>query len=233
MHVMTIGFAGIQGRGPAAPITGSGLAGSSGAPDWLLRLMAADGALPSAGVDARRTALTRRAADGDQGAFEALITAQGDRMLATARKILRDPDAAEDAVQQTVILAWRLLPRLRDPERFEPWLYKILVSACYGEARRARRFDRKVQALATEPSEPGQLDRWLERDAIEQAFRTLTPPHRAVVVLHYYGGLPLNEVAAIVGISHGTARSRLHYALRALRAALQAADRPVVTDIER
>jgi RNA polymerase sigma-70 factor (ECF subfamily) len=196
-------------------------------------MIAADGAIPSARVEGRRTALVRRAMGGDQDAFEALITAQGDRMLATARKILRDPDAAEDAVQQTVILAWRLLPALRDPERFESWLYKVLVSACYGEARRARRFDAKVQALAAEPTESSEMDRWLERDAIEGAFRSLTAAHRAVVVLHYYGGLPLNEVAAIVGVSHGTARSRLHYALRALRAALQAADRPVTTDIDR
>jgi RNA polymerase sigma factor (sigma-70 family) len=195
--------------------------------------MAADGAIPSAGVDGRQAGLVRKAIGGDQDAFEALITAQGDRMLATARKILRDPDAAEDAVQQTVILAWRLLPRLRDPERFEPWLYKVLVSACYGEARRARRFEARVQVLAAEPAETSEMDRWLERDAIEGAFRALTPAHRAVVVLHYYSGLPLNEVAAIVGVSHGTARSRLHYALRELRAALQAADRPVMTDIER
>lgn len=205
----------------------------SEAPAWLLRMMAADGGVPVADVDSRQIALVRRATGGDQGSFEALITAQGERMLATARKILRDSDAAEDAVQQTVILAWRMLPRLRDPGRFEPWLYKILVSACYGEARRARRFNAKVQALAAEPAASSDLDRWLEREAIEAAFRALTPAHRAVVVLHYYGGLPLREVASIVGVSHGTARSRLHYALQALRAALQAADRAITTEVDR
>jgi RNA polymerase sigma-70 factor (ECF subfamily) len=64
-----------------------------------------------------------------------------------------------------------------------------------------------------------------DREALERAFVALTPSHRAVIVLHYFAGLPLNEVARIVGVSHGTARSRLHYALHALRSALEALDR--------
>jgi RNA polymerase sigma-70 factor (ECF subfamily) len=192
-----------------------------------------DGALPAPTHDATRAGLVRRAAAGDPDAFEAVIRGVGNRLLVTARKILRDADAAEDAVQSAVILAWRLLPRLRDVEKFDGWMYKLLVSACYQEARRARRHNRRVEVRATEPAADDDAERWLLHEALEQAFLALTPAHRAVVVLHHYAGLPLSEVAAIVGVSPGTARSRLHYALRALRAALEAGERPVVVEIDR
>jgi RNA polymerase sigma-70 factor (ECF subfamily) len=198
----------------------------------IARMFAGDGSLPrAAGGD--RTAHVRRASEGDQTAFEILMRGAGDRLLATARKILRDPDAAEDAVQQTVILAWRLLPRLRDPERFDGWLYKILVSCCYAESRRSRRIAGRVEDLAQEPAAGDDADRRAERDLIERAFRALTPAHRAIVVLHYFVGLPLTEVATIVGVRPGTVRSRLHYALRTLRAAVEAADRPTITEVGR
>lgn len=202
-------------------------------PGWIAWILARDGGLPELHARTDRASLVRRASSGDQPAFEALIRGAGERLLATARKILRDPDAAEDAVQQAVILAWRLLPRLRDPERFDGWLYKILVSACYAEAKRVRRVAMRVRPLADDEAGDDETERWAERQLLEQAFRSLTPAHRAVVVLHYYAGLPLTEVASITGISPGTARSRLHYALRALRAAIEAADRPVVVDLDR
>jgi len=90
-----------------------------------------------------------------------------------------------------------------------------------------------VQHIAAEPAAEDDAEQWLEREAIEQAFRTLSPAHRAVVVLHHFADLPLTEVARIVGVSPGTARSRLHYALRMLRAALEAADRPVISELQR
>jgi hypothetical protein len=136
--------------------------------DWLLRVISADGDLPAAAsTDATRERLVRRAAEGDPEAFEALMRGVGNRMLATARKILRDPDAAEDAMQQTVILAWRQLPRLRDPGRFDGWLYKLLVSACYQEARRARRHSSRMVANAMEPAVDDDMERWLTREALE------------------------------------------------------------------
>ncbi len=180
----------------------------------------------------RPGALVRAAADGDQDAFERLVRPAGDRLLGIARKILRDPDAAEDALQQAVIQAWRDLPRLRDPERFDAWLSKLLVSACYREARGKRRFAAQIGRLAAEPAEDDDAEGRADRERIEQAFLVLSPAHRAVVVLHHYADLPLAEVATIMGIAPGTARSRLHYALRALRAALEAADRPQVEDIK-
>ena len=172
-----------------------------------------------------RTDLVVRARSGDPEAFETLIRAAGDHLLAVARKILRDPDAAEDALQQAVIRAWRRLPQLRDPDKFDRWLYRILVMACYAEANRSRRFRSHVRTVS-----PAEVARDIaatlaDNEALSQAFLELTPAHRAVVVLHHVAGLPLVEVARIVGVSHGTARSRLHYALRSLRSALEAIDR--------
>ena len=171
-----------------------------------------------------RTDLVVQARSGDPEAFEALIRAAGDRLLAVARKILRDHDAAEDALQQAVIVAWRRLPHLRDPERFDAWLYRILVTACYAEANRTRRFEAAVRPIQT-PVERDMAAQLADREALERAFRHLTPAHRAVIVLRYFADLPLDEVAEVVGVSSGTARSRLHYAMRALRSALEALDR--------
>ena len=194
-------------------------------------IVARDGLLPAADELSGRARLVRAAAGGDQDAFERLVRPAGDRLLGIARKILRDPDAAEDALQQAVIQAWRDLPRLRDPERFDAWLSKLLVSACYREARQTRRFAARVEHLSAEPLSDDDAEALADRERIEHAFRILSPTHRAVVVLHHYAGLPLAEVAEITGVAPGTVRSRLHYALRALRAALEAADRPQVEDV--
>jgi RNA polymerase sigma-70 factor (ECF subfamily) len=174
---------------------------------------------------ATRLELVERARSGDPDAFEALIRAVGDHLLAVARKILRDPDAAEDALQSAVIRGWRSLPRLRDPARFDQWLYRILVMSCYAEANRRRRVAGEVRLLATEPADNDPFGAIADRDVLEKAFKALTPNHRAIVVLHFFADLPLAEVADVLGINHGTARSRLHYALRAMRSALDALDR--------
>lgn len=197
------------------------------AADAVIRwLIAGDEAIGELGVRSlSHTDLVVRARSGDPEAFETLIRAAGDHLLAVARKILRDPDAAEDALQQAVIRAWRRLPQLRDPDKFDRWLYRILVMACYAEANRSRRFRSHVRKIS--PTEVGRdvAATLADHEALSQAFLELTPAHRAVVVLHHVAGLPLVEVAQIVGVSHGTARSRLHYALRSLRSALEALDR--------
>jgi RNA polymerase sigma-70 factor (ECF subfamily) len=180
-----------------------------------------------------RADLAERARAGDPEAFEQLVRAAGDRLLAVARKILRDPDAAEDALQQTVITAWRLLPRLREPDRFDAWLYRILVTSCYAEANRRARFSSQVRLVSIEPSEGDMVGHIADRDLLDRAFAALTPAHRTVVVLHHLADLPLDEVARILGISAGTARSRLHYALRSLRATLEAADRGAAAELGR
>lgn len=179
-----------------------------------------------------RERLVERAREGDHDAFRELVDLDGDRCYAIALGILRDVERAQDAVQQAFLLAWRDLPRLRDPERFGPWLHRILVNACYEETRRHRRWTARIQALPVDgPMEPAELDstiRVVDRDALERAFARLTPEHRAVVVLYHHVGLPLPEIAEIVRVPVGTVKSRLHYATRALRAALgaDAVDRP-------
>ena len=173
--------------------------------------------------------LVRRAQDGDTDAFVLLVHAYGNRQFGLARRILRDFDLAEDAVQQALVIAWRELPRLRDPDRFEAWLTRILVRCCY-EAARTRRRLALVQADGDAP-EPQAIDpalAVLDRDRLDRAFRRLPAEQRAVLALHHYVGLEPAEIADTLGIPAGTVRSRLHYAHRGMRAALEADDRVAV-----
>jgi RNA polymerase sigma factor (sigma-70 family) len=168
-------------------------------------------------------ALVDRAKRGDGEAFDALARTVGDRCMAIASRILRDADLAEDAVQAALIVAWRELRTLRDPDRFEPWLHRILTNECYAEARRSRRrwADIHVLHLEVRP-EAGEILTVNDRDQLERAFRRLTHEQRAVLVFHHYVGLPLTEVADHLGIPVGTAKSRLHHATAAMRASLEA-----------
>lgn len=168
-----------------------------------------------------RRGLVERARDGDDVAFTELVDLDGDRCYAIAYRILRDVERAQDAVQQAFLLAWRELPRLRDPERFEIWLHRLVVNACYEEFRRYRRWSANVRTLPIDgPAAPDETVSIDERDALERAFRGLTPEHRAVVVLHHHIGMPLTSIAEVAGVPVGTVKSRLHYATRILRGAL-------------
>jgi RNA polymerase sigma-70 factor, ECF subfamily len=170
-----------------------------------------------------RATLVERAQGGDEDAFTQLVDMDGDRCFAIAYRILRDVERAKDAVQQAFLLCWRELPRLRDPERYQPWLYRLLVNACYEESRRQRRWSIHVRALTTDAAgDPDPLVSLADRDALERAFRQLSPEHRAVVVMHHHAGLPLATIADAVGVPLGTVKSRLHHATRNLRAALTA-----------
>jgi RNA polymerase sigma-70 factor, ECF subfamily len=170
-----------------------------------------------------RTRLVEQARDGDDVAFGELVDLDGDQCYAIAYRILRDVERAQDAVQQAFLIAWRELPRLRDPERFSPWLHRLLVNACYEESRRHRRWISRIRALPVDgPSSPDPTVSVDDRDTLDRAFLRLTPQHRAVFVLHHHAGLPLAEVAEIVGAPVGTVKSRLHYATQSLRAAIVA-----------
>ena len=178
--------------------------------------------------------LVERAAQGDQEAFASLATDHVDRCYALAYRIVRDQHRAEDATQQALLSAWRDLPTLRDPDRFEAWLYRIVVHACYLEARTQRRWVSRVQILSIIPRDiPDVATSVVNRDALEHAFGLLTPEQRAVVVLHHHLGYPLTEIAATLDIPVGTARSRLHYAIRQLRVALDTDAPSVATSQER
>jgi RNA polymerase sigma factor (sigma-70 family) len=180
------------------------------------------------------TELVRQAQRGDEEAFASLAVAVGNRLHAIAHRILRDADLADDATQQALLAMWRELPRLRDPARFEAWAYRTLVNACYAEGRKARKWSPNLRVLL--PEEPVSLDDLAtvaDRDQLERAFRRLSVDHRAVVVLHHYLDLPLEEVAETLGIPIGTVRSRLFHAMRGLRAALDADARPVAREAAR
>jgi RNA polymerase sigma-70 factor (ECF subfamily) len=181
-----------------------------------------------------RDDLVARAMQGDREAFTSLARDSADRCYALAYRILRDPHRAQDAAQQALIGAWRDLPTLRDPARFDAWLAKLVVNACYAEARGERRWTARVRLIPLDlPIEPDIARSVAARDELEHAFRRLTPEQRAVVVLHHHLGYPLTEIAATLGIPEGTARSRLHYAVRQLRAALDESSASLVTSEER
>jgi RNA polymerase sigma-70 factor (ECF subfamily) len=173
-------------------------------------------------VDVQRD-LVERARKGDHDAFAVLAGAAIGRLDRAARLILRDPDRAQDAVQETLVRCWRDLPTLRDPDRFEAWLHRIFLNACNQEFRTARR--RSIEVEIPEIDPPAVSDSQAasaDRDQVERGVRRLDPEHRTIIVLHYYLGLPLPDAAAALRIPVGTAKSRLHRALRALRASLEA-----------
>ena len=180
-----------------------------------------------------RTALVQRARDGDEDAFTQLVDLDGDRSYAIAYRILRDVDRAKDAVQQAYLLAWREMSRLRDVERYEVWFYRLLVNACYEEARRHKRWSTRVRVLPMEgPTAPDPIVSIDDRDALERAFARLSPDHRAVFVMHHYAGLPLQAIADVVGVPVGTVKSRLHNSIQNLRAALEADARLGVGEVK-
>ena len=158
-------------------------------------------------------------------AFERLVEDRLDATYRLARLILRDAQEAEDATHDAFVRAWRDHGRLRDPERFDAWFGRILVNACRDRLRKGshRRHDDLARAAgAAAASDPNrQVD---DRDALERAFRTLNADQRIAVVLRYYRDLTVEQVARTVGAPVGTVRSRLHYALKELRRALESAN---------
>jgi len=168
---------------------------------------------------------------GDREAFGQLVGLTSARLYAIATRILRDSDLAEDALQGALVTAWRELPRLRDPDRFEAWVRRLLVHACYAEAKRRRQWSGNVRVLRVDgPAGTDDLVSVADRDALDRAFRRLTIEQRSVFVMHHHVGLPLVEIADTLGIPAGTARSRLHYATRMLREAVEADLAPVIPE---
>lgn len=167
--------------------------------------------------------LVERAGRGDHDAFALLVRGTIAQQEAVARLILRDPELARDAVQDAFIRAWRDLPGLREPARFDAWLHRLTVNASLDVARRRGRRPKEVElAPIAAPSIPDATNTIADRDQLERGFRQLTTEHRAVLVLHYYTGMSVPEIARTLGIPLGTAQSRLGRALAALRAALAA-----------
>jgi RNA polymerase sigma-70 factor (ECF subfamily) len=173
-------------------------------------------------VDVERELLAA-AQHGDERAFMDLVRVRSGRLFAIAHRILRDIDRAEDALQDALVIAWRDLRALRDPDRLDAWLTKLLVNVCISHAVRERRRVANLRVLPVDgPTAPDELLSVADRDLLDRGFRRLPAEQRAILVMHHYLGYAPTEIAEALGIPPGTARSRLHYAHRAMRAALEA-----------
>lgn len=173
--------------------------------------------------------LVEQAQAGDREAYEELARGAAPRLFRIASRILRDADGAEDAVQAALVAIWRDLPSLRDPDRFDAWTYRVLVHACRSELRRHRRLDGHVSSLSEDlPAMADPIRDLVLRDALDRAFRSLSHDHRVIVVLHHHVGLSHGEIADILDIPYGTVGSRLHHAMRSMRASIEAGERTTV-----
>lgn len=174
--------------------------------------------------------LVEAAQHGDQIAFIDLMRSRIDRLYGIAHRILRDMDRAEDAIQDALVIAWRDMRALRDPDRFDAWLHRVVVRECIEQAARERRRTANLRVLPMDgPAEADALLNLADRDQLERGFRRLPPDQRAILVLRHYQGYQPSEIAEVLGIPPGTARSRLHHAHRAMRAALEAEARRPAT----
>jgi RNA polymerase sigma-70 factor (ECF subfamily) len=162
---------------------------------------------------------------GDRDAFGILAERSFGRLVGTAGLILRDADAGDDAVQDALVRAWRDLPGLRDPDRFDAWLFRVLMRSCGDQHRRQRRHrhDQLPAEGRRTASDSSQLV--ADRDELEMAIGRLSVDHRIVVVLHYYLGLSQPEIAEATGQPVGTVKSRLSRGVVFLRAELAAGSR--------
>jgi RNA polymerase sigma-70 factor (ECF subfamily) len=168
-------------------------------------------------VDQRR--LVERARQGDHDAFAELVHAAIAKLDTAAFLVLRDRELARDAVQDALIRAWRDLRSLRDADRFDGWIYRLTINACLDLIRRRQRRPIEVEIVPLfSPRGPDPAIHVADRALVDRVLRRLDEPGRAIVVLHYYLGLPLTEVAVSLGVPIGTVKSRLHRALSEMRA---------------
>jgi RNA polymerase sigma-70 factor (ECF subfamily) len=174
--------------------------------------------------------LVVRVQQGDKRAFETLTVTDYPRLFRVAHSILRERSHAEDATQQAYFDIWRNIRRLRDPAKFEGWSYRILVNACYAEAKRTPGWLPGTEvATAQEPRAVDAFDAVLDREELEHGFQRLTVDQRVVVVLHFHLDMTLEQVAGTLGIPKGTVESRLGRALKSMRIALRAETHPAAT----
>ena len=178
--------------------------------------------------------LVIRARGGDHDAFTSLVAGSIGRLNAIARLILRDAGLAEDAVQDAFVDAWRSLPGLREPDKFDAWLTRLLVRSCHDTRGRTRRRVMELPLLSRDhPDVADHQTAYAVTDQIERGLQGLTIDQRKVLVLSFYLDLPLAEAASVLGIPTGTMKSRLHRAIAALRATVDADDRPMARTAER
>ena len=173
-----------------------------------------------------------RAMRRDHDAFAALIGASATRLYALASLILRDSDRAQDATQEAIVRAWRQLPRLRDPERFDAWLRRMVANACYDEGRRTRRRAEVSLIHLADRQVADPTTRFAESERIERAFRRLPLEQRTALVLQHQFGMTQADIAETLGVPIGTVKSRIRYATTAMRASLEADDRATTLSMD-
>ena len=156
-------------------------------------------------------------------AFVRLADEHLDKAYGLARAILRDSVEAQDATHDAFVQAWRKWETLRDQARFEQWFDRILVNTCRDRLRAPSRRTTDISAeVAAATGDPfGQTH---DRDALGAAIAALSPDHQVVVALRFYRDLTIDDIASRLGIPSGTVQSRLHYALKRLHEAIDAAD---------
>ena len=169
-----------------------------------------------------RRDLVERARGGDREAFAILAADSIDRLFNVAQLMLRDRDRADDAVQETLVVAWRDLRGLRDLDGFDAWLHRVLVHCVYRVASGERRRSARTVQVFEVGSHPDTARAVEDRDTLDRGFRRLRPEHRAALVLHHYLGFSDDEAAAALSVPAGTFKSRLNRATAALRAELEA-----------
>jgi RNA polymerase sigma-70 factor, ECF subfamily len=178
-------------------------------------------------VDVR---LIERAQEGDREAFAELATLLSDRLYAVGVRILRDGDGAGEALQSALVMIWRDLPTLREPARFEAWAHRVMVRRCGAIRRRLQGRPTPLELQPTDAVVPDATLSVSQRDEFERAFKRLSTDQRTVLVLMYYRGLSVTEIAAELEVAEGTVKSRLHYARQAMRAAMEADARPMAPE---
>jgi RNA polymerase sigma-70 factor, ECF subfamily len=168
--------------------------------------------------------VVRQARDGRADAFESLVQHHGPEMYRLAAAIV-GPDDARDVAQESFVAAWRDLPKLREVDRFEVWLRRIVINRSRNALRsRGRRPTQRLEGMTvpeTASRAPDFRDAIHERDALDAAFEGLSADHRAAVVLHYGAELSIRETADAMGVAVGTAKSRLNAALGRMRTAME------------
>jgi RNA polymerase sigma-70 factor, ECF subfamily len=177
-----------------------------------------------------RRDLVERAMAGDLEAFGELTRLEIDKLYVIARLIVRDTERARDATPDALIAAWRDIAALRDPDRFDTWVRRLVVHACYHQLRgERRRWHHEGRVGPFSESEPDPAVASANRDELDRAFARLEPEQRALIVLHFYVGLPVQETAVVLGLPVGTVKSRLSRTLAQMRAQLDADARvPIV-----
>jgi RNA polymerase sigma-70 factor, ECF subfamily len=164
-------------------------------------------------------------ADAD-AAIRQLYRRHAEALHIYVQRFCTDRTSADDVVQETFIRAWRHLPKLSADDRpIRPWLFRVARNLLTDANRAARARPVVLQVLPDEDAgTDAGLDQVLDRELVSAALQHLSPAHRAVLIEAFYNGGSLVAVARELGIPHGTARSRMHYALQALRHQLHESD---------